>query len=50
MGIDSRHVFPRLCDRAMQAPRIARLRSELLAGARGDVLEIGFGTGLNLEH
>jgi ubiquinone/menaquinone biosynthesis C-methylase UbiE len=29
---------------------MARLRAELLSGARGDVLEIGAGTGLNLAH
>ena len=26
------------------------LRSDTVVGARGDVLEIGFGTGLNLRH
>ncbi|MEW4568357.1 class I SAM-dependent methyltransferase [Tautonia sp. JC769] len=50
MGIYSRHVFPRLCDRAMRRSEMARLRSELLADVDGEVLEIGFGTGLNLEH
>jgi ubiquinone/menaquinone biosynthesis C-methylase UbiE len=29
---------------------MSRLRRDLLAGASGDILEIGFGTGLNLEH
>jgi len=29
---------------------MARLRSEALSEASGDILEIGFGTGLNLEH
>ena len=29
---------------------MARLRAELLSGARGDVLEIGAGTGLNLAY
>jgi SAM-dependent methyltransferase len=29
---------------------MARLRADLLAGARGKVLEIGAGTGLNVEH
>ncbi|WP_152054344.1 class I SAM-dependent methyltransferase [Tautonia marina] len=50
MGIYSRHIFPRLCDRAMRRPEMARLRSELLVDVVGEVLEIGFGTGLNLEH
>lgn len=50
MGLYSRHVFPRLCDWAMRAPRIDRLRRDLLVEANGEILEIGFGTGLNLEH
>lgn len=50
MGLYSRYVFPRLCDWAMRAPRIDRLRRELLVEANGEILEIGFGTGLNLEH
>jgi ubiquinone/menaquinone biosynthesis C-methylase UbiE len=34
----------------MRNPHIERLRRETLAQAEGEVLEIGFGTGLNLEH
>jgi len=50
MGLYSRVVFPHLCDWVMSEPRMARLRSELLADVGGEVLEIGFGTGLNLPH
>ena len=50
MGLYSRYIFPRLCDWSMQNPQIARLRSEVLAQVEGEILEIGFGTGLNLEH
>jgi ubiquinone/menaquinone biosynthesis C-methylase UbiE len=50
MGLYSRHIFPRLCDWAMNDPRMAVLRKEALAGVGGEVLEIGFGTGLNLPH
>jgi SAM-dependent methyltransferase len=50
MGLYSRFVFPRLCDWMMSDPRLAPLRREILAGVEQDVLEIGFGTGLNLEH
>ena len=50
MGIYSRHVFPRLCEWAMRSPHISRLRRELLSKVDGEILEIGFGTGLNLEH
>jgi ubiquinone/menaquinone biosynthesis C-methylase UbiE len=34
----------------MDDPRMAELRSRTLAEVGGDVLEIGFGTGLNLAH
>ena len=50
MGLYASHIFPLLCDWSMRNPRMARLRREMLAEARGDILEIGFGTGLNLEH
>jgi ubiquinone/menaquinone biosynthesis C-methylase UbiE len=50
MGLYTRHIFPRLCDWAMRAPHIARLRREVLAEVNGAILEVGFGTGLNLEH
>jgi ubiquinone/menaquinone biosynthesis C-methylase UbiE len=46
----SQRIFPRLCDFFLNEPHLARHRRELLAGAHGDVLEIGFGTGLNLPH
>jgi ubiquinone/menaquinone biosynthesis C-methylase UbiE len=34
----------------MRNPRIERLRSETLTQVEGEILEIGFGTGLNLPH
>ena len=50
MGFYSRFIFPRLCDWVMGDPRMGKLRSEVLAEVGGEVLEIGFGTGLNLAH
>jgi ubiquinone/menaquinone biosynthesis C-methylase UbiE len=50
VGFYSQFIFPRLCDLVLGGPRVARHRRELLARAAGDVLEIGFGTGLNLPH
>jgi SAM-dependent methyltransferase len=50
MGIYARFIFPRLCDWAMRNPRMADLRRAALSEVDGDILEIGFGTGLNLEH
>jgi ubiquinone/menaquinone biosynthesis C-methylase UbiE len=50
MGLYARHIFPRLCDWSMRNPRIERLRAETLKHVDGEILEIGFGTGLNLDH
>jgi ubiquinone/menaquinone biosynthesis C-methylase UbiE len=43
-----RRIFPRILDATMR--RMGEMRGEALAGAHGEVLEIGFGTGLNLAH
>ena len=48
MGFYERYVFPHVLDFAMR--RMNPLRADVLAPAFGDVLEIGFGTGLNLRH
>ena len=50
MGLYSTYIFPRLMDWGMSRAGFQRLRSELLQSARGEVLEIGLGTGLNLAH
>ena len=48
MGWYSRVIFPRLCDLLLSKPFVAKHRRELLAHVHGQILEIGFGTGLNL--
>jgi ubiquinone/menaquinone biosynthesis C-methylase UbiE len=48
MGVYRSIVFPRLMDFGMAA--VASFRSSVLAGVSGDILEVGFGTGLNLPH
>lgn len=48
MGLYSETLFPWLLDRALDAPEIHERRKRLVEGARGDVLEIGFGTGATL--
>ncbi len=50
MGFYSRVIFPRLCELALGRPFVAEHRRKLLAGAHGEILEIGIGTGLNLPH
>ncbi len=49
MGIYSEHIFPRLMESGLKGDLIRRYRRRTLARARGEVLEVGFGTGLNLE-
>jgi ubiquinone/menaquinone biosynthesis C-methylase UbiE len=44
------YVFPHLLDLAMSSRMLRQPRRRALAPARGRILEIGFGTGLNLAH
>jgi ubiquinone/menaquinone biosynthesis C-methylase UbiE len=50
MGIYGRWILPRLLDWTMTGSPFAQYRQQLLAEVAGDVLEIGFGTGLNLAY
>jgi ubiquinone/menaquinone biosynthesis C-methylase UbiE len=50
MGFYSQHIFPRVMDWVMSGEVFQRVRAEFLKDARGEVLEVGFGTGLNLPH
>ena len=50
MGLYREQVVPRFVDRACGAPGMDRWRAETTEGLRGRVVEIGFGSGLNLPH
>ena len=50
MGLYADRIEPRLVSLACGAPAIERTRAEVVPQARGDVLEIGFGSGRNLAH
>ncbi len=42
------HIFPHLLNQVMQSPSLMDQRRELLLPIAGEVLEIGFGSGVNL--
>jgi ubiquinone/menaquinone biosynthesis C-methylase UbiE len=48
MSLYSHRIFPCLCEWGMSRRPLMECRREVLSGARGRVLEIGVGTGLNL--
>jgi ubiquinone/menaquinone biosynthesis C-methylase UbiE len=47
MGFWARQVTPRLVDSGSDDPKIMPLRAEACRGLRGDVVELGFGSGPN---
>lgn len=50
MGFYDDKVLPRLVDRVCGMAELRPLRQEVVQGLRGDVVEIGFGSGLNLRY
>jgi ubiquinone/menaquinone biosynthesis C-methylase UbiE len=50
VGLWNDQVFPRVMDRVLRTPEVNVRRAKVCQGLHGRVLEIGFGTGLNLRH
>lgn len=50
MGVFARQLRPRLHDAALSERVTGPIRRRVCAGLTGDVLEIGFGSGLNQRH
>ena len=50
MGFYAKYIFPRILDWSVGAPEFGDYRRRALEPARGETLEIGFGTGLNLPY
>jgi ubiquinone/menaquinone biosynthesis C-methylase UbiE len=50
VGFYSERIFPKIMNVVMNSKQTRRIRSEVCAPLSGEVLEIGFGSGLNLPH
>ena len=50
MGWYAEHVLPRAMDVVMRAGEYTVIRARVAAGLSGEVLEVGFGSGLNVAH
>jgi ubiquinone/menaquinone biosynthesis C-methylase UbiE len=50
MGLYAKYVFPHILEYAMSRPILVDCRKDTLSEVKGEILEIGFGTGINLPY
>ena len=50
MGVYRDQLLPRLTDVVLASDELARIRERVASGLDGEVLEVGFGSGLNVPH
>lgn len=48
MGLYKKNVYPKIIESLLSNPSLMAHRKDILSYVRGEILEIGFGTGLNL--
>jgi ubiquinone/menaquinone biosynthesis C-methylase UbiE len=49
VGVYSKYIFPRILDKVMSTGYMKKARTAVLSEVSGEVFEVGFGTGLNLD-
>jgi ubiquinone/menaquinone biosynthesis C-methylase UbiE len=50
VGLYADRILPRITDRLLGGADVAEIRARVCAGLSGEVLEVGFGSGRNVEH
>ena len=50
MGLWTTHVVPRIANKTLATKEVMEIRARVCAGLSGEVVEIGFGSGLNVGH
>jgi ubiquinone/menaquinone biosynthesis C-methylase UbiE len=50
MGFYQRHLLPRIQNKVMDSKDLREVRARVCSALSGDVVEVGFGTGLNAPH
>jgi ubiquinone/menaquinone biosynthesis C-methylase UbiE len=50
MGLWGRHLLPRVINACHNSPHVQQIRERMCAGLTGEVVEIGFGSGLNAPY
>lgn len=48
MGFYSKYIYPKIIETALSISSVMKNRKEVLLNVKGNILEIGFGTGLNI--
>ncbi len=50
MGLYAKYIFPHILEYVMSSSILVDCRKDTLSEAKGEILEIGFGTGMNLPY